>query len=108
MTIRPNGVNAWQFTDTVTPGAAQMITGNSTSMQSLLSGTGAVSATAVLEVTNNPDVSGSWLLLATLNPSGTTFAVDNLTAATAYRWIRARCTAITAGASLEVNTSSRS
>lgn len=57
-------------------------------------GTGAVTATVVVEVTNVPSVTTSWLTLGTITLSGTTTAQDGFASAAAWGAIRAKTTAI--------------
>lgn len=61
------------------------------SAQASVAGTGAVSATVVIEGSNN---SSDWVPIATLNMSGTTRATDGGVAQTLWAQIRARVTAI--------------
>lgn len=62
--------------------------------QAYLAGTGAVTATVLIQCTNTNDTSASWMTLATITLSGTTTAVDGY--ATIANWpnVRAKCTAI--------------
>lgn len=64
-------------------------------VQAHVAGTGAVTATVVIEVTNNTALASSALTIATITLSGTTTAVDG-TLISAQRWgyYRARLTAI--------------
>lgn len=61
------------------------------SAQASVAGTGAVSATVVIEGSNN---AADWVPIATLNMSGTTRATDGGVAQTLWAQIRARVTAI--------------
>ncbi len=62
--------------------------------QAHVAGTGAVSATVLIECTNDASVTASWMTLATITLSGTTTATDGY--ATIANWpnVRAKCTAI--------------
>ena len=77
---------------TVSPGAA-VLGGQiaSFSAQASVTGTGAVSATVVIEGSNTGT---DWVPIATLNMSGTTRATDGGVAQTLWAQIRARVTAI--------------
>lgn len=71
--------------------------------QAYLAGTGAVTCTVLIEVTNDASVTASWMTQATITLSGTTTAVDGY--ATVANWpnVRARTTAISGtGATLTV------
>lgn len=60
-------------------------------VQATVTGTGAVSATVVVEASNDAT---NWLLLATITLSGTTSASDGAVFGAAWDMVRARCTAI--------------
>ena len=62
-------------------------------IQCVVSGTGAVSATVVLEVSND-GVNAVATPLATITLSGTTAASDGITTMAPWKFIRARVTAI--------------
>lgn len=65
-----------------------------------VTGTGAVSATVLVEGSND---NAAWFTLCTLSPTGTTSATDAITGISASLHIRHRCTAITGtGASANV------
>lgn len=59
-----------------------------------VTGTGAVSATVVIEASNDTDGATGWFLLATLSPSGTTEATDAITGISASYALRHRVTAV--------------
>lgn len=61
------------------------------SAQASVAGTGAVSATALIEGSNNGT---DWVTIATLTMSGTTRAVDGGLASTLWAFIRGNVTAI--------------
>lgn len=58
-------------------------------------GTGAVTGTVLIEVTNTPSVTTSWITLGTITLSGTTTAQDGFSSAARWACVRARTTAIT-------------
>lgn len=75
------------------------------SAQAFVVGTGAVSATVIIEGTNN-DV--DWVTIATLNLTGTTRATDGGVAETLWSKIRGRVSAISGtGAAVTVSIISR-
>lgn len=59
-----------------------------------VTGTGAVSATVVIEASNDTTGVTGWFLLCTLSPSGSTEATDALTGISASYAIRHRVTAV--------------
>lgn len=68
-----------------------------------LVGTGAVTCTVVIEVTNDVSVTTSWLTMGTITLSGTTTAQDGFATQTKWAAIRARTSAISGtGATLTV------
>lgn len=67
-----------------------------------VTGTGAVSATLVIEANNDTAASLSWVTLCTITLSGTTSAADACVSNSAYALARARLTAIS-GTSAAVN-----
>lgn len=72
--------------------------------QLIVTGTGAVTATAVLEGTNDPTGVNGWQTIATLSASGTTSASDSVVAQHTWAQLRARSTALTGtGAAAVVN-----
>lgn len=71
-----------------------------------VAGTGAVSATLVIEGTNDVDGDTGWLTLATITLSGTTEAMDAVTGSCAMEQIRHRCSAISGTSATLTATSS--
>lgn len=67
-----------------------------TSIQAVVSGTGAVTATVLIEVSNDPDTFG-WAVtpLATFTLSGTTSVSDIFESKASHKYYRARITALT-------------
>jgi hypothetical protein len=63
------------------------------SYQANVTGTGAVTATVVIEVSNSPTVHG-WMTMATITLSGTTTATDGIVDDASWGFCRARTTAI--------------
>jgi len=59
--------------------------------QATVSGTGAVSATVNIEVSND---NTNWLVLGTITLSGTTSATDGFASTANWRYVRSNCTAI--------------
>ena len=62
-----------------------------TTFQATVSGTGAVSATVIVQVSNDGT---NWLDLATFTLSGTTSASDGFAAEAPWKWFRGNVTAI--------------
>lgn len=83
---------SWQFT-TVSDGAAKRRQYAAWSYQLTVTGTGAVSAAAAIEVRNDPN--GAWQSFGTLSASGTTQASDAINGNVPWVEHRARVTAIT-------------
>lgn len=81
----------WQFTSTTTGDSDDRGDLPNWSYQADIAGTGAVSATILIEVRNG---NGDWILYGTLSPSGTTSATDSIVGNTRWNEHRARCTAI--------------
>lgn len=67
--------------------------------QATVTGTGAVSATVIIEASN--DLTG-WVELGTMSPSGANMASAGMVSQTMWRHVRARCTAISATSSVKV------
>ena len=84
---------------TVSVGNAVENNGSNRAFQAVVSGTGAVSATVVVEVSNN---NIDFLTLGTLTLSGTTRAFDGFASAAPWRFIRGNVTAIS-GTGASVN-----
>jgi len=83
---------------TTTTGATFPCYGSTTSVQASITGSGAISATVIVEVSNDES---QWLTLETLSLSGTTSATGGVAFVPCWRAIRARLTAIS-GASAAV------
>lgn len=64
---------------------------NNRTFQATVAGTGAVSATVAIEVSNNNTY---WVTLATFSLSGTTSNTDGFTSSAPWMYVRANCTAI--------------
>lgn len=88
------------FKSELLSGATTTVTGSTISLsgqlarsfQAVVTGTGAVSATVLIEVSNDGT---NWVTLATLSPSGTTSATDGAAVqVVAWSYVRARITAI--------------
>lgn len=74
-------------------------------VQAFVAGTGAVSATVVIEVSNNGT---DWITLATITLSGTTRAFDGFASSAPWLLTRAKVTAIAgAGAAVTVAAGSK-
>ncbi len=63
-------------------------------IQAVVTGSGAVTATVVIQVSNDPTLCG-WITLATLTLSGTTTATDGFAMEASWLYIRAKTTALT-------------
>jgi hypothetical protein len=61
--------------------------------QAYMTGSGAVSATVVVEVTNDR-AANQWLTLGTISLSGTTTATDGFASYASWLYVRARLTAV--------------
>jgi len=73
--------------------------------QASVTGTGAVTATLKIQVSNNPTLMG-WLDLATITLSGTTTATDGFASEASWLFWRANLTAVTGtGASVDCQAS---
>ena len=62
--------------------------------QATVTGTGAVTATVLVQVSNNPSVLG-WITLGTITLSGTTTATDGFAADAGWAYYRGNVTAVT-------------
>jgi hypothetical protein len=66
--------------------------------QAILTGTGAVTATVVVQVSNDDtsatNVTSNWIALGTITLSGTTSTTDGFTSTASWRWVRSQVTAI--------------
>jgi hypothetical protein len=63
------------------------------SYQGSVTGTGAVTATMTVEVSNNPTLQG-WMTLCTITLTGTTTATDGCVGITTYGYVRGNLTAV--------------
>lgn len=64
--------------------------------QATLAGTNTVTATVLIDGTNDPSVTTSWLLDQTITLSGTTTAQDGVRVASSWPYVRSRISAISA------------
>lgn len=88
-------------TSAPTTGTAVAVGNTTYSFQAVVAGTGAVSATVVIEVSNDGT---NFMTLGTITLSGTTSATDGFTSKDTYSQRRARLTAISGtGATVNVN-----
>ena len=77
------------------------------SFQAIVTGTGAVTATVALQVSNEADtfngVKSNWITMGTITLSGTTTATDGFTTICPWRYVRANVTNVTGtGATAEI------
>lgn len=73
--------------------------------QAVVTGSGAVSATVLIQVSNNPSVQG-WITLGTITLSGTTTDTDGFASEATWAYYRANVTAISGtGAAVTVTNS---
>lgn len=77
---------------TVAAGQATQMAGAHHTYQATVSGTGAVTATVLIQCSND---GVNWLLLGTLTLTGTTVASDGMASAAPWAFVRANLTAIT-------------
>lgn len=83
------------------PTQAELIVSPQRSYQATVTGTGAVSATVVIQVTNDNAV--NWLDLGTITLSGTNSATDGFGCLVDWKFVRANVTAISGtGATVNV------
>jgi len=81
-------------------GTSRPLAKTAATFQATVSGTGAVSATVAIEVSNDGD---NFVTLGTITLSGTTTATDGFAASAPWAVVRANCTAISGtGAALSV------
>lgn len=80
-------------TSTNTGESVSCIDAANKTFQATVTGTGAVSATVVIEVSNHPSLLG-WMELGTISLSGTTSASDGFASLEAWAHVRARISAI--------------
>lgn len=95
-------------TTTATASSLQVHQDRYTCFTAKVSGTGAVSATVVIQCSTDPDTAAGtgsdWVTLATITLSGTTSAVDGFAASANWPVYRANVTAISGtGATVEVS-----
>ena len=74
--------------------------------QAIVTGTGSVSATVLIQVCNQEDtfngVKANWITMGTITLAGTTTATDGFTTVCPWRYVRANVTAISATSVVEV------
>jgi hypothetical protein len=74
--------------------------------QAIVTGTGSVSATILIQVCNQEDtfngVKANWITMGTITLAGTTTATDGFTTVCPWRYVRANVTAISASSVVEV------
>jgi hypothetical protein len=95
---------------TTATGTAEYKDSPNSTYQAIVAGTGAVTATVVIEVTNDPransdPANAAWVstVLGTITLSGTTTASDGFTTNAPWKYVRARVTAISGtGATVQV------
>lgn len=86
---------------TVAAGQPTQITGANHTFQGIVTGTGAVTATVLIQCSNDGT---NWLTLGTLTLSGTTTATDGFASAAPWAFVRANVTARTGtGAAVTVH-----
>lgn len=95
------------FQDATTNPNATYKEGPYATFQGIVRGTGAVTATIVIEgsneATSGKSVDNNWVVLGTITLAGTTTASDGFTTAAPWRFVRARVTAISGtGAAVQV------
>jgi hypothetical protein len=91
-----------QAVTTTGAGAANQLLALNSSYMASVTGTGAVSASVNIEVSNNPAV--GWNVLATLALSGTTSAFTGTTSAASWAYVRGNVTALSGtGAAVTLN-----
>lgn len=96
---------SWPLPTASTTGTAASALGTALwTHQLIVTGSGTVTATAVVEGTNDPTGTNGWQTIATLNASGTTSASDSVVVQHTWAQLRARSTALTGtGAAAVVN-----
>jgi hypothetical protein len=91
-----------QSVTTTGAGAANQLLGLNESYMASVAGTGAISASINIEVSNNPAV--GWNVLATISLSGTTSAFSGTTSAASWAYVRGNVTALSGtGAAVTLN-----
>ena len=102
LTIQNTFTSASTGKNTLDGGAAK---NNFWTHAATVTGTGAVSATVLIEGSSSLTGAGGWYTLATLSPSGTTEASDAISGCALPAFMRARCTAISGTSASVVVTS---
>jgi hypothetical protein len=108
------GMNVWMKCGKVMDllqGATTTVTGDwkykdsgTSTYQAILSGTGTISATVIIEVSND-GINASNTPLGTIVLSGTTITSDGFTSSAPWKYVRARISAISGtSATINVNT----
>jgi hypothetical protein len=87
-------IKSWDFAATGDGASQGPITGTVYNGQATLNGTGDISFTAVIEVTNTPGDPNSWVQLMSLTGSGTGSVTDSGSVMASWPYVRARCTAL--------------
>jgi hypothetical protein len=74
--------------------------------QAIVTGTGSVSATVLIQVSNEVNtfngVKSNWITMGTITLSGTTTATDGFTTVCPWRYVRANVTAISSTSVVEI------
>lgn len=87
-------------TSTTTTGTSSAIYKESpySAFQAIINGTGTVSATVVIQATNEDatanGTNANWISIGTISLSGTTNATDGFTTLAPWRWVRCNVSAI--------------
>jgi hypothetical protein len=95
-----NDVSKWTLTTTATGEWVRLSKGGLWSMSAAVAGSGAVSATVLVEGSNDPSDANQTILVATLSPSGTDADADSAVGQASWAYARARRTAISANTTL--------
>ena len=74
--------------------------------QAIVTGTGSVSATVLIQVSNQTDtfngIKSNWITMGTITLSGTTTSTDGFTTVCPWRYVRANVTAISSTSVVEI------